>query len=301
MKLSHNEFEGRSLLAGDGMHQPHAPNPSPASRLLPAWLRVALFLLLALCPARAASDLIAGWQALADYRAAEAVRIFERMAKADDPATAREARFGRAVALLARQPIEPAQIESARLIFAGLAEEEKNDIALAARFYLARIAQHHAAQPDEAAAVKYYRQVIEMQPESIWAQSALSRLAILQIYPLDSVQPPAERISRTEKLLELARGPAAQCELHWLLAEAVFFYQLPAGQALPHLLAAEKLGRLDAVTSADVMVQIAEVSVITGDLKQARAFYQKLLDGFPRDQRRYMVQQKLATLAEAGK
>ncbi|MBK8856114.1 MAG: tetratricopeptide repeat protein [Opitutaceae bacterium] len=257
------------------------------------WL---LFSLLAICPVRAAGDLSTAWQALADYRAAEAVRIFERAAKADDPATVREARFGRAVALLARQPIEPAQIEAARVIFAGLAGEENSDIALAARFYLARIAQHHAAQPDEAAAVGYYRQIIELQPESIWAQTALSRLAILQIYPLDAVQSPAERISRTEKLLDLARGPAAQCELHWLLAEAVFFYQLPAVQALPHLLAAEKLGRLDAVAQADVTVQIAEVSVIAGDVEQARTFYQKLLDGFPRDQRRFMVQQKLAAL-----
>ena len=255
-----------------------------------------MILLLVLCPVRAAGELTAGWQALADYRAAEAVRIFERVAKADDPATAPEARFGRAVALLARQPIEPAQIETARVILARLAAAEKGDIALAARFYLARIAQHHAARPDEAAAMKYYRQIIELQPESIWAQSALSRLAILQIYPLDAVQTPAERISRTGKLLDLARGPAAQTELHWLLAEAVFFYQLPAVQALPHLLAAEKLGRLDAVALADVTVQIAEVSVIAGDVKQARIFYQKLLDEFPRDQRWYMVQQKLAAL-----
>jgi high-affinity Fe2+/Pb2+ permease len=80
------------------------------------------------------------------------------------------------------------------------------------------------------------------------------------------------------------------------VAEAIFYYRLPELSALPHLLAAEKLGRLDAVTQADVTIQIAEVSAIAGDVKQARIFYQKLLDGFPRDQRRYMVQQKLAAL-----
>ncbi|MBX3749300.1 MAG: tetratricopeptide repeat protein [Opitutaceae bacterium] len=234
-----------------------------------------------------------GWRALADYRAADAVRIFERLGAAGDPA-AREARFGQAVALLARQPITPVQIEAARGLFAGLAAAGADDVGLGSRFYLARIAQHHAAQPDDAAAARLYRELIEMRPESVWAQTALSRLAILQIYALDPALPPAERVARAERLVPLARVPAAQSELHWLIAEAIFFYRLPA---LPHLLAAEKLGRLDAVTHADVLVQIAELSVQAGDPAQARAHYQKLLDTYPRDQRGYMVKQRLQALA----
>jgi hypothetical protein len=248
-----------------------------------------------------AGELTAGWQALADYRAAQAVQIFEGEIAAGNPATVREARFGRGVALLARQPITPAQVETAREIFEELAAGGATEIALGARFYLARIAQHHAASPDEAAAARHYRQLLDAQPGCVWAQTALSRLAILQLYGLDTDQPPAERIARATKLLELAHGPAAQSELHWLLAEAVFFYQLPAAQALPHLLAAERLGRLDAVTRADVLVQIAELSAEGGNPAQARVYYQKNLDEFPGDQRRYLVQQKLAALGAAGK
>jgi hypothetical protein len=262
-----------------------------SGRLLP-WL---LILILGSGTA-AAQNMSDGWRALADYRAADAVGIFEHLAAGADAAAGREARFGRAVALLARQPITPVQIEEARGVLAGLAEGETDDVGLGARFYLARIAQHHVAQPDEAAAARLYRELIKLRPDSIWAQTALSRLAILEIYALDAVLKPAERVARAERLIPLAKGPAAQSELHWLVAEAIFYYRLPDLSALPHLLAAEKLGRLDAVTQADVTIQIAEVSAIAGDVKQARIFYQKLLDGFPRDQRRYMVQQKLAAL-----
>lgn len=282
----------RSLLAGDP--QPSASvgrRASPASRLLP-WVLIAF-----LGSATASAETLAeGWRALADYRADDAVGIFERLAAGADPAAGREARFGRAVALLARQPITPVQIEAARGILSELAAAGADDAGLGARFYLARIAQHHAAQPDEAAAARLYRELIALRPESVWAQTALSRLAILQIYALDPALAPAERVAGAEQLIALARSPAAQSELHWLVAEAIFYYRLPPLPALPHLLAAERLGRLDAVTHADVLVQIAALSLKAGDPAQARAYFQKLLDTYPRDQRGYMVKRKLAEL-----
>jgi hypothetical protein len=48
-------------------------------------------------------------------------------------------------------------------------------------------------------------------------------------------------------------------------------------------------------------VQIAELSAEGGNPAQARVYYQKNLDEFPGDQRRYLVQQKLAALGAAGK
>ena len=103
-------------------------------------------------------------------------------------------------------------------------------------------------------------------------------------------------MAKAERLIPVARGPAAQSELHWLVAEAMFHYRLPPLPALPHLLAAERLGRLDAVTHADVLVQIAELSLKAGNPAQARTYFQKLLDTYPRDQRGYMVKRKLAEL-----
>lgn len=282
----------RSLLAG-GVRRPteRGGGGTPASRLL-RWLGIVVLGSGTL----SAATLADGWRALADYRAADAVRIFERLAGDVGPAAGREARFGQAVALLARQPITPVQVEAARGIFARLAETGTDDIGLGARFHLARIAQHHAAQPDEAGAARMYRELIELRPESVWAQTALSRLAILEIYVLDPARPAAERVARAERLIAVARGAAAQSELHWIVAEAIFHYRLPPLPALPHLIAAERIGQLEAATHADVLVQIGELSAQAGEDVQARAYFQKLLDTYPRDQRGYMVKCKLAKL-----
>ncbi len=246
-------------------------------------------------PVRAA-DLAAGWQALAEYRPEQALQIFD--AAAADPATTRAARFGRGITLLAKQPVDAAQLTEARGIFEELAGSGSDEPAQGARFFLARMAQHHQPQPDEALAAKHFRQLIAEYPGSTWAQAALSRLALLEIYALNRTAPPADRVAEAEKLLARARDPRGESDLRCALAEAIFYYHLPAGRALPHLLVIERLKQVDAVTRADVLVQIAEVSVLAGDKAQAKVFYAKLLAEFPRDQRHYMVQQKLKALQE---
>lgn len=243
-----------------------------------------------------------GWRALAGYRADDAAAIFARLAQAPDTATAREASFGGAVALLVKQPTSDAQTLAAQRRFAELAESGRDDVGLGARFYLARIAQHHLSTPDNAAAARAYRELIQADADSRWAQAALSRYAMLQLYALDETQPPEERVNHVEKLVPLAKTPAAQCDLHRAIADAVFQFRLPPQRALPHLLAAEKLNRMDAVARADVLVQIAELSRAAGDTARAREFYAKLLHEFPRDQRHTMVRQRLEALGgEAGR
>lgn len=250
--------------------------------------------LLAASLGRAAEGLAAGWQALADYQPEQALKLFA--AAAADPATARAARFGRGVTLLAKQPVDSAQLAEARQIFGELAGSGADDAAQGARFFLARIAQHHQPQPDEAEAARQFEQLIAAHPDSPWAQAALSRLALLQLYVLHRDEPPAARVAAAEALLRVAREPQAESDLHCALLEAIFYYKLPAGPALPHLLAVERLRKVDAVTRADVLVQIAEVSALTGDKAQAKVFYGKLLEEFPRDQRHSMVREKLKAL-----
>ncbi|MFI5357790.1 MAG: tol-pal system YbgF family protein [Opitutales bacterium] len=255
--------------------------------------------LAAVLPA-AAPGLVPAWEALADYRAADAVASFGRAEQSPDPRLAREARFGHGVALLARQPVDGAQIADARRIFRDLAASGQDDLAQGAEFYLARIAQHHAAQPDPVEAAQHFEKLIQTWPDSIWAQTALSRLALLEIYALDLDRPPAERIARATRLLAAARVPAAQSDLHEVFADAIFYFRLPAAQALPHLLAAERIGLLDTVTRPDVLVQIGELSRLQGEQEQARQYYGKFLREYPRDQRHYMVEERLRVLGEAG-
>lgn len=243
-----------------------------------------------------AGQLTAGWQALANYRAAQALEIFDHELGSPDPAVQREAKFGRGVALLDRQPVSPSQVEEARAIFTALADGGTDDFAAGARFFLGRIAQHHLAEPDNAEAARQYHRLIVEHGNSVWAQSALGRLALIEIYELDRDQPPTARLAAAEKLLAYARTPAAETEVHLAIADGIFFYRLPAGPALPHLLAAEKLGRLDWVVRMDVLVQIAELSRLEGNRAQAAKFYRQFLKENPRDLRHYNVQQRLAEM-----
>jgi hypothetical protein len=235
----------------------------------------------------------AGWTALARLKTDEALREFAKL----PAASAREAGFGRAVSLLVRQPVTSEQVAEARDIFAGLADSGTDDVALGARYFLGRIAQHHQVPADPAEAARQYRRLLAERPDSLWAQTALSRLVLLELYVPAEPATPAARVAAAEKLLALAGLPATQSELHLVLADAIFYYELPPATALPHLLAAEKLRRLDPPTRADTLVQIAEVSALTGDPGQARRFYETFLAEFPLDQRRFTVGQKLKGLS----
>ncbi|MDB6094248.1 MAG: hypothetical protein JWM32_1810 [Verrucomicrobia bacterium] len=238
-----------------------------------------------------------GWQALARLKTDEALREFR--AEAEKPASdaaKRDAEFGRGVSLLAKQPMTTEQVEEAWTIFNGLADSGTDEVAQGARYFLGRIAQHHREQPNLAEAAKQFRRLLSEQESSIWAQTALSRLVLLELYPERSAASPGQCVATARKLLAQARLPVAQSELHLVIADAIFYYRLPVGEALPDLLAAEKLRQLDAPTRADVLVQIAEVSALTGDPAQARKFYETFLAEFPLDQRQYMVKQKLAGL-----
>jgi tetratricopeptide (TPR) repeat protein len=244
----------------------------------------------------AGSELAAGWQALTNYRAEEALRVFDRALASADPAVAREARFGRGVALLDRQPVTASQIDEARGLFTQLADSGTDDPAQGARFFLGRIAQHHLDQPDAAEAARQFRQLIAEHEASVWAQSALSRLALLELYELNPQAVPVVRLANAEKLLAHARTPAAESEVHLAMADATFFYRLPGAGALPHLLAAERLGRLDWTARTEVLVQIAELSRLAGDRKQAARFYRTFLKENPRDLRHYIVRVRLAEM-----
>jgi hypothetical protein len=260
-----------------------------------------LFLLLASSALLATgSELSEGWTAITDYKADEALKHFEAAARGADPAVARQARLGRGVALLAKQPVTASQIDEARRIFTDLAQSGGDDPAEAARFYLGRIAQHHQENPDPVEAANQFRLLIAEHENSIWAQSALSRLALLELYALHPTATPEQRVAEADKLLRYAHLPEAQGELHIALAEAIFFYRLPAQQALPHLLAAEPLGGYDRVGRADVLLQIAELSRLSGQKDQAAKYYRMFLQENPRDTANYTARQHLAEVEGRG-
>ena len=244
----------------------------------------------------AGAELQDGWQALKGYRAERALDVFDAALNDANVATSREARFGRAVALLDDQPVTSAKLDEASRLFSDLAGSGTDDFAQGARFFLGRIAQHHSVQPNPAEASRQFRQLLDEHVDSIWAQIAIARLALLEIYALNLEQSPDDRIVAAEKLLGYTRTPTAESELRYVIANAIFFYRLPPGGALTHLLAAERLGRLGWNERREVLVQIAELSRLEGNASQAAEYYRKFLKENPRDQRHYIIKERLEQL-----
>ncbi len=259
------------------------------------------FLSLSFAAATAAgAELTAGWQALANYRAEEALKVFDGRLNDPNPAVAREARFGHAVALLDRQPVSDSQVAEARRMFAELAGSGADDFAQGARFYLGRIAQHHLLQPDPVEAARQYRQLIAEHGDSVWAQTALSRLALMMIYDLDPAAVPPARIAEAERLLAYAKTPSAESELHLVIASAIFFYRLPSAPALPHLLKVVQLGRVEWTVRSEVLVQVAELSRQAGRKAEALKYYQMFLKENPTDPREYIIRERMTALEKTA-
>ncbi len=246
-------------------------------------------------------EVLAGWKELADLHVERAQAHFESRMGAADAGVARAARFGRGICVLSRQPVSPAQLEEARRAFAELAEGGNDDVALGARFFLGRLAQAHLQVPDAPEAARQYHRLLAARADSLWAQTALARLAMLEIYALNPQSTPGERVARATELLRFVRTPAAEAELRVVLSAAIFFYHLPSAEALPHLLAAVRLGRLDWTTRRDCVLQVAELSRLAGDRQQAAEYYRIYIAENPIDARVYTVRQRLAALGvQAG-
>ena len=246
-------------------------------------------------PSPPRGTLAEAWQALANNRPDQALPRFEQLA-AQGRADPRSVRFGTALSLLAQPTALPNRVEKARALLATLADDGTDDLALGARFYLARLAEFQANPPDPAQAAKIFQQLIAGHGESVWAQAALPRLAVLLLYTSAGPADPAKRVTAVESLLGPAGQPAVAVELHLIISDAIFHYRLPDALALPHLLAAEQSSVLDGPTRGDVLVQLGELSRLTGDVAQATRYYRAFLAEYPRDARQYPVRQRLAGL-----
>lgn len=262
-------------------------------RALPAGL--ALLGLLLAGPGRAADAPAAqaAWELIAAYKPEQALKAFQSVTGGDR----RRNQFGEAMALLAQPLPVPDRVARGRALLEGVAAGADDDLALAARFYLGRVAEFQAEPADPRAAAAQFEQLIAAHPDSRWAQAAVARLAILRLYTTAGPDQPAARVAEAERLVAAARQPQAVADVHLVIADAVFHYRLPDAQALPHLLAAERTAVLDPTTRADVLVQIGEVARLTGDRALAEKFYRTFLQEYPRDARQFPIRQQLAGLA----
>jgi tetratricopeptide (TPR) repeat protein len=237
------------------------------------------------------------WRKSSDLLVNDAIDSLPADASIRDAAQRRALDCTRAILLLNEQPKLQRNIDEARSLLESVRKTRgDDDPGVTALYYLARIQEFHADPPDPAKAIALYEQLIALAPGNPLAQAAVSRLAILRIY--EDVAAP-ERQARLDAF-EAAAGrlslPAAQRDLHFVLAEALLNFTGDKEGALRHLLAAEQAGIVRQQLAGDTMVRIALLARQLGHRDIAIEHYNKFLSLYKRDARAYLLSEQLKDL-----
>lgn len=238
-----------------------------------------------------AAEVRSVWQHIVEHQWAEA----QAALAGAGPTDSRERALAESTLALARSPLPVGRVRELDERLAGLAEGT-DELAAQALYLRARLFQVHAQLPEPARAAACFRELAERFPRSHWAQLGLVKLGLLALYATSSPGDPAARLVEAEALLTRVREPWLRRDLHLQIAWAGIYYGRPPAEALPHLLAADGVGGLQGIVPEDLVLQIGELSLRSGDREQARRYFERFLREFPVSTRRYNVRQRLADL-----
>lgn len=219
------------------------------------------------------------------------------------PESDRDARFGEAVTLLNLQPKTDANLDRAAALFNALIAADATDhLGISARYFLARIPQVHRVNPDTAAALALFRELAALDSPHPLAQRAVIQVALLELFE-PGVTADEARV-RFDRLV--ARGasltdPSAVRDFNLVMGDAALRFGFPDEVALGHLIAADRAGIARAATRRDTWVRIAELARRAHRPDIAADYYNRFLKNFPRDARRLLVEQHLASLPPFGR
>lgn len=217
-------------------------------------------------------------------------------------AKTREVVLGRAVMLLGVQPRTESNLAESRRILEGLlAVVIDDDAAIAARYYLARLEQLHADEPDLAKARVHYRELAARHPAHLLGQLARLKLAMLVLYDTAHPAPLAARLPEAEEWGRGITEPMVRCDYHYMMSRALAREDGREAQRLEHLLAMEATGKvIRDPTRSVILVEIGEMARAVGRRELAVRAYRQFTQEFPRDARVAAVRTRLAEM-EAGR
>ena len=257
-------------------------------------------LFLSVCKASDQSDLHPSpWHLASRGLMEEAHEEFNRLAKRGG--NDREYRFGMAVTLLNVQPKTRRNVERAYHILEQLKDEVSTDhYGISAQYFLGRIDQIHRSHPNPESAARHYLSLIERQSNHPFAQLAVIKLGILELY-----NPSAEDVSavfsQTEERLNLLTDSIAIRDFHILLAEAYERHNLSKSRSLEHLLAAQEIDPAIRLLDNGFIIRVADLARELGDYELSSRYYREFLDLFQRDVRRFQVARTLEKLSSVTK
>lgn len=235
------------------------------------------------------------WIKATEYRYKEAYKEFRALQKVVSEIELRRARFGEALMLLSVQPKTVEKIETAREIFLSFANEgDKDELSIRSFYYLGRINQTHQSEPDWDAASRFYEELIEQWPEHPYAQLALAKHAVTQLYQPTSQEEKGNCLRNLEKLgKNLTFRPAIR-DFHYVVGVACLSLGLSKENALEHLLVVADSDLHQSRSLASIYVRVGETARQLGKYDLALKYYRIFLDRFPRELRTTIIRDRVA-------
>lgn len=230
------------------------------------------------------------WRAIDELRFEDAVRI----ARTD---ASPSARLAEATALIQLQPVTRDNLASAERLLRELLSGTDVEIAIAARYQLARLLQLNPFGPDLPAAVEQFEILERQHPQHRLAEAAVVRRAIIQLHTASDPERRLELFEAFERRAESLADPVSRRDMHMTLAGVAARYSMPPAVALRHLKAVDVAAVAKDRSLADLLVRRGETARHAGDTDEAKRSYEAFLARFPSDQRTYFIRQQLQSLS----
>ncbi|MCF7687737.1 MAG: hypothetical protein K9M98_10710 [Cephaloticoccus sp.] len=239
-------------------------------------------------------DLTSVWGYAADNQPIEARVALKKLDDLDERSRA----LAGAVLDMARPPLAEGDWNEIEPVLERLAAGD-DPIAAQAQYLRARMYQVHRSVPDYVRAEQLYRELARRWPGSHWAQLGYVKLGLAKLFALPEPRDARVRLQQVAALLTEIQEPTLRRDLQLQMGWAGLFHDLPLDEVLPHLIAAEAVGGMMGITPEDLTIQIGELSFRAGHLAQAKLYFEKFLEIYPSNTRRFNVRQRLQQVLDA--
>jgi tetratricopeptide (TPR) repeat protein len=240
-----------------------------------------------------------GWRHLSQMKSVEALDQFA--AEEGSPASAREARLGKTLALISTSRTTKNIAETRRQLESLRSEDPDDDPGIAASYYLARLSQHDSQAPDPQVAIATYRRLLSLHPGHPIAELSAAKLAILLLYDDSTPTELTARIDELYALILTLQQSSSQRDTRLILAEALLRLNHDHARAYPlivYCIERELIRRPKRLQS--LLLQAGESARKLGYLNEAAHYYSRYVEEFPRNNRADEVRRRLNALQAKG-
>lgn len=209
--------------------------------------------------------------------------------------------YAKALEILFQEPREEANVLRAKKVFDQLFEiNGKDDVGMAAAYYLARISHKHLDEPDLESARLGYRYLFETYPGRFFGELAFLKFILVELYEREAEESIGARLESIEERGKRLTIPEMQRGFHRSMGEAYRVFELSEAKAYKHLRAAYEIEAPVPETQIELMLSVAELAEAMGDVDVAISALEDFLRTAKWDDRLETVAVRLADLKTRG-